>query len=64
MLLVEGKTFGKIDAIVVAKPPNKNNEEYTNPVMCFVCFFMLNKPNNPTKVSRGKIQRKGCSIKL
>lgn len=62
--LVEGNTLGKIDATVLAKPPNKNKDENKKPNPSFLNAFILNKPNKPVNVITGKIQSHGLVVKF
>ena len=62
--LVEGKTFGNMEATVVVNPPNRNKEENKKPTPSFLKDFTLNKPKSPVNAISGKIQSQGRSIKL
>tara|TARA_R110002033_G_scaffold153913_1_gene190355 strand:+ start:108 stop:320 length:213 start_codon:yes stop_codon:yes gene_type:complete len=63
-VLVDGRSFGKIDAAVEAKPPRINREEKINPVPSFLKVFIRKSPDSPIRVNNGKIHSQGVSIKL
>jgi len=62
--LVEGNTFGNMEARVVVSPPTKNRVENIKPVPSFLNDFILNKPNKPARVMSGKSHNQICSVKL
>jgi len=61
-VLVDGNSFGKIDAAVEAKPPRINRDEKINPVPSFLKVYIRKSPNRPIRVKSGKIHSHGVCI--